>query len=117
GQYVLSVVSGAEGVPDQTIDVSDSGPTQVTLGQAQPTETVQPTEPPPTPTPGPTTGTLTVTVADANGPVGGACVDVANPSGTFTFCDGDNDDGTIEIPDVVFGTQTVTMTTVPDGYR
>ncbi|HET7530809.1 MAG TPA: SpaA isopeptide-forming pilin-related protein, partial [Mycobacteriales bacterium] len=74
--------------------------------------TVAPTTPPE-----PTTGTLTVTVADANGPVGGACVDVTNPSGTYTFCDGDNSDGTIEISDVVFGTQQIAMSTVPDGYR
>src|SRR5690606_23631314 len=37
GPYILSVVSGAD-VPDQPIDVSDSGPTQITLGEAQPTE-------------------------------------------------------------------------------
>ena len=111
GQYVVSVISGAEGIPDQTIDVSDSGPTKIILGQAQPTETVSPTQP------SPTTGTLTVTVADANGAVSGACVDVSNPSGTFTFCDGDNADGTIEIDDVVFGVQTIAMSTVPPGYR
>ncbi|HET7531322.1 MAG TPA: SpaA isopeptide-forming pilin-related protein, partial [Mycobacteriales bacterium] len=112
GQYVLSVVSGADGIPDQTIDVSDTGPTRVTLGQEQPTqtETVPPTQEP-------TTGTLTVTVADANGAVGGACVDVTNPSGTYTFCDDDDNNGTIEISDVVFGTQTIAMSTVPDGYR
>lgn len=101
GEYTLSVVSGADDVDDRTVTISESEPTRITLGQSAPEE--------------PTTGTLTVTIVDEEGDeVGGACFDVTNPSGTYNFCD--DGDGRMEIPDVVFGTQTISPVSVPQGY-
>ena len=64
----------------------------------------------------PETGTIAVRVVDRDdAPVGGACFDVTNESGAFNFCD-DDGDGRIDVPDVVFGSQTVTQTSAGDGY-
>jgi uncharacterized surface anchored protein len=65
----------------------------------------------------PETGTITITVTDeATGqPIAGGCFDLANEFGTFNFCDDDND-GTIAIPDVSLGNQTLTQTSAAEGY-
>nr|MBA2247128.1 hypothetical protein [Chloroflexia bacterium] len=85
--------------------------TQVTVveGQAAPVAVTLPES-------GPTSGTIRISVIDeADAALGGACVNVTNDSGTFDFCDEDSD-GIIEIPDVVFGSQTVSQTSAADGY-
>ncbi|MDQ3539463.1 MAG: SpaA isopeptide-forming pilin-related protein, partial [Chloroflexota bacterium] len=64
----------------------------------------------------PETGEIAITVVDGeDAAVGGACFDVTNDSGTFTFCD-DDGDGRIDVPDVQFGPQTVSQTEAGDGY-
>lgn len=64
----------------------------------------------------PETGAIAITVIDGeDAAVGGACFDVTNDSGTFPFCDEDGD-GQIDVPDVTFGSQTVTQTEAGDGY-
>ncbi|MEJ7839241.1 MAG: SpaA isopeptide-forming pilin-related protein, partial [Thermomicrobiales bacterium] len=66
---------------------------------------------------GPLTGSVTINVIDdaSEEPVAAGCFDITNESGTFNFCD-DDADGTIAIPDVTFGTQTITQTSAAEGY-
>nr|MBA2753377.1 hypothetical protein [Chloroflexia bacterium] len=66
-------------------------------------------------------GTLRVDFADADGgPIVGACVNVVNGAGEFgPFCDDRFDgvnDGTLTIPDVESGPNTVSVVTSPVGY-
>lgn len=100
GQYIMQVTSGPEVIEERQVTVAEDEPTTVTLGQPEE----------------PATGTLTIQVTDPeNDPLGGACFDVSNTTGTFNFCDEDGD-GTIEISDVAFGTQTITQTSAAAGY-
>ena len=105
GDYSIS----ASDVPEGYTQGDTSTQVTVVEGQAAPVAVILPES-------GPTTGTLRITVIDeADTALGGACVNVTNDSGTFDFCDEDGD-GTIDIPDVVFGSQTVSQTSAADGY-
>ena len=68
-----------------------------------------------------TYGQITVQFTAADGPAGGGCVNVANQFGSFgPFCDNQFDaanDGTLTIPQVESGKNTVTIGTIPAGYR
>ncbi|MGI8975212.1 MAG: SpaA isopeptide-forming pilin-related protein [Thermomicrobiales bacterium] len=109
GVYLLTVISGAEGIEPVEVTIVEGERAEIALSQVVPTPTVAPTQ-------APTTGTLRITVTDpSQNLLGGACFDVGNNSGTFNFCD-DDGNGIIDIPDVVFGTQTVTQTDAQIGY-
>ncbi len=105
GDYTVS----ASDVPDGYEQGDTSTQVTVVEGEAAPVTVTLPES-------GPTTGTLRVSVVDeSDAALGGACVNVTNASGTFDFCD-DDGDGIIDIPDVVFGSQTVSQTSAADGY-
>ncbi|MDQ3526144.1 MAG: hypothetical protein M3451_13990, partial [Chloroflexota bacterium] len=109
GVYTLTVISGANGVEPVEVTIVEGERAEVELSQVVPTPTVAPTQEP-------TTGTLRIAVTDPDqNLLGGACFDISNSSGAFSFCD-DDGNGIIDIPDVAFGTQTVTQTDAQIGF-